>query len=183
MKIERPYCLNIFETKNTQLHIFSDASQQAYAAAAYIRVEVKDKVSAKLVMAKARVTPLKGLTIPRAELQAAVLASRLAKIIIKEHRIQFNSTTFWIDAEIVLNWLKSNARRHLTFISHRIGEILESTNIEQWRWVPSKKNVADEATRDNYDSNLTSSSRWFQVPDFLKLSEKFWPVKQEDKLH
>ena len=73
----------------TSLRDFADASQEAFGACAYIRQKTKDKVT--VVAAKSRVTPLKQLTIPRLELQAAVLASRLAKSMLDENRIQFES--------------------------------------------------------------------------------------------
>ena len=72
------------------LCVFSDASQEAFGACAYIRQKNKQKTyEVKFVVAKYRVAPLKQLTIPRLEFQAAVLASRLAKSIQEESRIEF----------------------------------------------------------------------------------------------
>lgn len=51
----------------------------------------------KLITAKSRVSPLKQLTIPRLELQAAVLASCEAKIIQEESRIKFKNVMFFPD--------------------------------------------------------------------------------------
>ena len=69
------------------LCIFSDASTEAFGCCAYIRKKNPDSAyEAKLVAAKSRVAPLKQLTVSRLELQAVVLASRLAKII-REDRV------------------------------------------------------------------------------------------------
>ena len=66
-------------TERPSLCIFSDASQAAFGACAYIRQKTRDgKFDVKCITAKSRVAPLSQLTIPRLELQAAVLASRLA---------------------------------------------------------------------------------------------------------
>ena len=51
------------------LHVFTDASSQAYGAVAYL---VQGTQSA-ILMSKARAAPLKQHTLPRLELMAAVL--------------------------------------------------------------------------------------------------------------
>ena len=57
---------------------FSDASQSAYGACSYLRIVNKaGQIHVALVMSKARVAPLKQVTIPRLELCAAVEAIRL----------------------------------------------------------------------------------------------------------
>ena len=58
------------------LCVFSDASTEAFGCCAYIRKKNPDNTyEVKLVAAKSRVAPLKQLTVPHLELQAAVLAS------------------------------------------------------------------------------------------------------------
>ena len=64
------------------LCVFADASQVAFGACAYVRQRKGNEMYAvKFIGAKYRVPPLKQLTIPRLELQGAVLASRLARSI------------------------------------------------------------------------------------------------------
>ena len=48
---------------------------------------IDGRFDVKLIAAKSRVAPLKQLSIPRLELKAAVLVSRLAKSIQEESRI------------------------------------------------------------------------------------------------
>ncbi|GFW09303.1 integrase catalytic domain-containing protein [Trichonephila clavipes] len=67
------------DSSEVQIHTFSDASQKAYGAAAFLRVKHKDRVSVDLVTSKSRVAPLKRLSLPRLELMGALLAARLAK--------------------------------------------------------------------------------------------------------
>ncbi|GFV01155.1 pro-Pol polyprotein [Trichonephila clavipes] len=47
------------DSSEVQIHTFSDASQKAYGAAAFLRVKHKDRVSVDLVTSKSRVAPLK----------------------------------------------------------------------------------------------------------------------------
>ena len=73
---------NFGRTVSLQLHHFSDASQQGYGAVSYLRSkDDKGTIHCSFVMGKARTALLKSITIPRLELSAAVLASRLDKII------------------------------------------------------------------------------------------------------
>ena len=65
-----------------------------------------------------------------------------------------------------------------SFISHRTGEILENSIVSQWRWLPSKQNVADEATRDDKGFNININSRWFKGPEFLYQPIYFWPMEE-----
>ncbi|GBP12586.1 hypothetical protein EVAR_10249_1 [Eumeta japonica] len=63
--------------KYTQIHIFTDASEKAYGACAYIRTVTHDSVEVHLLAAKSKVAPLKPMTMPRLELCAALLGTRL----------------------------------------------------------------------------------------------------------
>ena len=87
-------CLTVVSAvEPPMLCVFADASQDALGACAYARQRKDDNTYAvKFIAAKSRVSPLKQLTIPRLELQAAVLASRLAKSIQEESRIQFKDS-------------------------------------------------------------------------------------------
>ena len=160
-----------------QLHIFADASEQAYACVAYWRFCYSDgTVKLALIGSKARVAPLKPTSIPRLELQAALIASRLSKTICDMHRIKPSSTFYWTDSTTVLKWLRNDARNFQAFVAHRVGEITEITNVSNWRWLPSALNVADDATRVNA-SIMNPSNRWFCGPSFLLKSSKEWPVE------
>lgn len=67
---------------SAQLHHFSDASENGYGTATYLRMENMEKmVHVAFLFGKARVAPLKPVTIPRLELTAAVVAVRVDKML------------------------------------------------------------------------------------------------------
>ena len=158
------------------LCLFSDASQEAFGACAYLRQKIEDgRFDVTFIAAKSRVAPLKQLTIPRLELQAAVLASRLAKSIQEESRIEFKDVKFFTDSSIALAWIQSPSRNYKPFVSSRIGEIQSNSDPSQWRHIPSEDNVADDLSRGIHVHEL--NGRWMHGPDFLQLEEKLWPTK------
>ena len=61
------------------------------------------------LIAKTRVAPLKQLTLPRLELMAVLVATRLAKFVVNSFNEHFDgiSIQFWSDSQIVLHWLHS----------------------------------------------------------------------------
>ncbi|XP_072933724.1 uncharacterized protein [Epargyreus clarus] len=133
------------------------------------------QVNICFVSGKSRVTPLRPVSIPRLELQGALLAARLATAVQKEHKdIKIDERFFWTDSSTVLMWLRSDPRTFKPFVAHRLGELDELTTVPEWRYVPSSSNVADVATKED-SSPLEYRHPWFQGPDFLRQSENNWP--------
>lgn len=156
-----------------QLHVFVDASEDAFAAVAYWRaVNVNNEVETSFVCSKTKCAPLKILTIPRLELQAAVLGVRLMKTILKQHTVSVSQTIIWSDSTTVIKWINS---RYKPFVAHRIAEILASTKSSNWKWVPTQDNSADAATRFRNHFDFNTESPWLKGPDFLKMQDDDWP--------
>ncbi|XP_061729222.1 uncharacterized protein LOC133534153 isoform X1 [Cydia pomonella] len=173
LRIPRHY--GPMEMVRRTLHIFVDASSQAYAAVAYWRIERRGEVYVSLIVAKAKVGPTRSISIPRAKLQSALIGARLKKTILEQHRYEVAEVVIWSDSRTTLHWVRENARRYSAYVSHRLGEIAELTEPEQWRWVPTRQNVADDATRADSTREFDITHRWFQGPAFLRLPTTEWP--------
>nr|XP_049467000.1 uncharacterized protein LOC125908337 [Anopheles coluzzii] len=159
-----------------QLHVFVDAGADGYAAVAYFRFECHGRIEVSLVGSKARVAPLKYLSVPRLELQAAVMGCRIASSITSAHRETISGSYFWTDSTDVIDWINADHRKYSIFVAHRVAEVLDTTNVDDWRWLPTKLNVADEATKWTNLQHHLASERWFSGPEFLQLPEAEWNI-------
>ena len=156
------------------LCIFSDDCNEAFGSCAIARWQKSNgQYDARLIAANSRVAPLKRLTIPRLELQAAVLASRLCKTIVQESRFQFERVILFLDSEIVLALIRSEARKFKPFVSVRIGKIQTNSDPSQWKHIPGELNVADDVSRGIPVRSL--AERWQHGQKFLRLPEDQWP--------
>lgn len=176
VKIPRFYQLNNDKIDKIELHVFGDASNRAYSAVAYSRFcFANGSVVCSLIMSKSRVCPAsKEITIPRLELQAALLAVRVAKIITNEQNFKIHKKYFWSDSKIVLHWIRKDPRDFKVYVMNRLGEIRKNSDVREWKWVPSADNPADDGTREN-SVKLDNHSRWFVGPEFLYNNEIKWP--------
>ncbi|XP_053691246.1 uncharacterized protein LOC128739767 [Sabethes cyaneus] len=160
---------------DVQLHTMVDASENGMAAACYLRFSNCETIICSIVAAKSRVAPLKFTSIPRMELAAAVLGARLARTVEETLSFRIYRKVYWFDSRDVLCWINSDHRRYSPYVGHRISEIIEISEPREWRWVPSKLNCADDATKWSSLPDMSSDHRWFKRADFLWRAEENWP--------
>ncbi|XP_064635262.1 uncharacterized protein LOC135492633 [Lineus longissimus] len=181
-KLERfkvPRCLKsegLGPLVHNTLHHFSDASERGLGAVTYLRTEAADgEVHCALVMAKAKLAPIKATTIPRLELAAAVESVKLDKVIRKELEIPIHASVFWTDSMIVLHYIANEEKRFQTFVANRVAKIHESSSPSQWRHVDTDTNPGDDVSRGLAADELITNKRWLYGPSFLWLPECDWP--------
>lgn len=159
-----------------ELHGFSDASKNAYAAAVYARIQQPNGLHiTTLLTAKTRVAPLKQISIPKLELCGAVL---LAELLIKTQRdlkVTVSSIYAWTDSTIVLHWIRAEPRNWKTFVANRVSTIQQSISIQSWRHVPTADNPADCASRGLDVLSLQTFSLWWNGPKWLEKDSTHWP--------
>lgn len=154
------------------LHGFSDASKRAYAACLYYVPKIGP---AKLIFAKARISPVKTLSIPRLELLGAVLLADIISWIEPTFPVAPSEVHCWCDSRNVLYWLDSVPARWGVFEANRVSKIITILPDVRWKHVRSADNPADCATRGLSVSQLSDFSLWWEGPPWLKDKAK-WPV-------
>ena len=164
-----------FEDGYIELHVFCDASQRGYGACAYIRIiNHLGHIHVALVAAKARLSPIKELSIPRLELLAAVVAVKLSSLINKELDVPIQQTVLWTDSQIVLAYIQNETRRFKTFVANRVAIIHSSSSPDQWKHVAGHDNPADILTRGCSPALLQGV--WIEGPQFLSTPKSDWQV-------
>lgn len=174
-KISIPRWLKTNEL-NFELHGFSDASEYAFSAVIYARTKTKDDTyETRIITAKTKVAPIKYVSIPRLELCAALLLTRLSKTVIQSLQCPSVNLFTWTDSANVLWWLSSHPRTWKSYVANRTSEILETTSRANWRYVPTKENPADCASRGISPSNLNNFDLWWNGPTWLRQPKEAWP--------
>ncbi|GFX81791.1 integrase catalytic domain-containing protein [Trichonephila clavipes] len=161
-----PRCILLPATIRIEIHGFSDASERAYAAVVYIKCfNESGQSQTRLLCSKSRVAPLKTLTIPRLELSAALLLSRLVKKVVPILQLSIHKIWMWTDSTIALAWIKTEPHKLKTFVSNRVAEIQALSKDYHWKHVSSKNNPADLISRGCNVDELLKNEMWFSGPD------------------
>lgn len=181
-RLSVPRCpfYNIDTVSDLQLHIFADASEAAFAAVAFWRVTRGENVDLSFVIGKVKVAPTPIQSMPRLELNAAVLATRMLNEIRQSYDcLKIHKIVMWSDSETVLKWIRSDQRKYKQYVGFRVAEIAESTPTNMWRWVPTSMNVADDGTRIRNPPAFDPNGRWVWGPSWLRDDEETWPEKRD----
>ncbi|XP_071181279.1 uncharacterized protein [Mytilus edulis] len=159
-----------------------NASEIGYGMVFYLRlVDDEGMVHCSFVLGKSRVAPLKKVTIPRMELTAATRAVKLSKVILEELNYSIDKTFFWTDSMSVLRYINNQNIRFHTFVANRLEVIHEATIVDQLKYINTKLNPADYASRGMSVSKFESNPDWFNGPEYLWKPEIEWPEGHIDK--
>ena len=171
MDFHIPRCIIPGETVNVELHVCTDASTIAYGACAYLRVIDRDgEVGVTLLMSKCKIMPVKTLTIPRAELQAAVMASIIGNYLMNVLKVEISAVHYYTDSTAVLHWLSHPAKRYHIYVANRVQCLLSNSDATQWHYITTGMNsVADLLSRGA--EVVSDVDAWFYGPKFLSAAD------------
>ena len=173
------------------LIVFSDGALLAYGTVAYIRWKLKSGgYWTRIVMAKSKIAPKNILSVPRMELNGAVLNNRVKNFLLKETNLKFSKVYQLVDSSTVLGYLHKHCGLYKIWEAIRVSEI-QSTNVFKdgrlipFAWIGTKDNPADWCTKPRPVKDLEPDGFWQTGPQFLQLEESDWPIKltyRTDKL-
>ena len=137
---------------------------------------LQDETTLKLtyVIGKCRAAPIRHLTTPKLELQAAVYGVRLREQILNKHDVRIDKIFHWTNSSTVLQWLQAAHKKQQVFVANRAAEILENSSMDQWRHVKDVENPADIGTRGMSIEGLKEFV-WLNGPAWLQAGEEKWP--------
>ncbi|XP_048753936.2 uncharacterized protein LOC125665332 [Ostrea edulis] len=151
-----------------QLHHFSDASETGCGTVSYLCMEnALGERRCSFIMGKSRVAPLKQTTIPRLELTAATVAVRTNKMLLRELDIHVDCVMYSTDSMAVLRYIQNSTARFHTFVANRLAVIHEGSQPTDWRYINTKLNPADNASRGISADGLLKQENWIKDPNFL----------------
>lgn len=106
------------------------------------------------------------ITIPRLELITAVVSVSISNMLREELNYANGKEYFWTDSKVVLSYINNNAWHFHTFVANQIQNVFNSTDAQQWFYMPIDENPADSASRGRTVNELLTSN-WFTRPTFL----------------
>ncbi|XP_045453524.1 uncharacterized protein LOC123662768 [Melitaea cinxia] len=165
-------CVKLSNSITTQLIGFADASSVAYGCCLYLRsIDAQDNVLVQLLCSKSRINPLrKKLTIPRLELNAALLLAKLCKKVLNtlSNKININKTYLFSDSQIALAWLRTDDAKLQTYVANRVRAIRELSENCHWQYVNTEDNPSDCLSRGLQPHELKEHNLWWHGPPFLQ---------------
>ncbi|GBM83168.1 hypothetical protein AVEN_43666-1 [Araneus ventricosus] len=145
--------------KHCTIHTFCDSSKEAHAAVVFLRLEEEDSVKLSLLAAKSKIAPLRGDTIPRMELLAALVGARLTKSVIEALNWKEVKCYYWSDSTTVLAWI-SREENWSVFVRNRVQEIRKLTSPLACNYVVGELNPADFLSIGCPATQLMSLTWW-----------------------
>ena len=174
--IKRRYMPQGFNVTSTQLHGFSDASEDAYAAVVYLHLtDTCGNVHVSLVISKTKVCTDQPPHHPQARICGAHILSKLLHHVQELLSIPLRDIFGWTDSSIVLSWMQGNPRHFKTYVGNHISGILDLIPPERWKYVCGIQNPADCISRGLFPKELVSHDLWWNGPPWLDLPHSVWP--------
>ena len=157
---------------------FGDASKVMTCIAIYARFLRKNSTySCQLIFLRSRTVP-KDMSMPRAELYAALINTHSGEIVKRSLKKWHQSSIKFTDSQIVLHWLDNDEKPLKTCVRNRVNEINRFTSNYQWFYVKTSEMIADLGTRkDATIQDVSDNSKWINGYEWMKLNLSEFPVK------
>ncbi len=160
---------------------FSDASQHLGVVAIFGRVLRKcGKFSCQLLMGRSKL--LTGLTIPKAELKAAVARAVSTSVVKRNLGEKFAGQIFAIDSTVALYWISQESKPLQVGVRNAVAEVRRFSTIQEWRHVSTSCNVADIGTRPAAVAEVMPGCAWQEGYDWMTLPIEEMPLQTAEQI-
>ncbi|XP_064635216.1 uncharacterized protein LOC135492597 [Lineus longissimus] len=133
------------------------------------------------VCARSWLTPLKQSSIPRKELQAMLLLSRLVVTVRDALRLEIESVKLWTGSKTVISWLQGHSKAFRSYVACRVGEVTQNFDpVTEIAFVPTDENVIDLVSRGGTVDQMRNV---IASPAFLRKSPSEWPSAPKLKMN
>ena len=166
--LEIPRCYWDANVDVYELHTFCDSSEKELGCVAYLRMISNGDINVAFVMGKAKVVPI-GVTLsmPRLELMAALLGSKMQWQIKHSINLPLTNCYLYTDSSVVMDWLNNTQKRLKKWVARKITEIHRLCDNDTWHKVPTAQNVADLCSRDIDPKKASPKCAYLTGPSFL----------------
>ena len=134
-----------------------------------------NQVHCAFVMGKARLAPIREISIARLELTAAVVSVRLSKIIREELDMAIDRVRYWSDSTSVLKCINNESKRFHTFESNHLTVIRNGSKLSEWRYVNRDEKPAEDGSKGLKIDTMLRNDPWLKGSKFLWEDESRWP--------
>ncbi|XP_069105698.1 uncharacterized protein [Argopecten irradians] len=144
----------------------------------YDLLEGNGRIQCSFLFGKAKVAPLKAVTIPRMELTAAYSLVKLCRMLKEQLNYSIYRFFFWTDSTYVLKFIANKNLRFQTFVANCITLFHEAAIEDDWHYINTKENPTDVASRGTSISKLSYTRT--NGPEFLWKPESALPIVERD---
>ncbi|XP_025991335.2 uncharacterized protein LOC113003954 [Solenopsis invicta] len=154
---------------------FGDASEKAYGACLYAVSKNKEgNTQSFLICSRSKIAPLKTISLPRLELNAALILAKLTATAIRAFGNRIKEIHLWSDSSIVLHQINTSPNLLKTYAANRVTKIQQAVKKATWHHVPSSDNPADVLSRGSSIEEWKHSKLWWHGPWWID-NPKEWP--------
>lgn len=175
-----PRHIGVFKDCEVNIVAFCDASLNAYGCVVYLHItDPTGDITLRLLCSKSKVSPVKITTLARLELCAALVLSKLVKLIYNAYNSLHPITAIYAfsDSTIALSWIKSSPHRWSIFVGNRIAQIQENLSPDRFFHINGKENPSDCVSRGLLPSQIINNSLWWQGPSWACYPISQWPIE------
>ena len=157
--------------------MFAESSKEVAAAVVYLRVCAGEQYHVALLAAKTSILgeqEVKRQSIPRKEIIALDLGARLLRECLESTVLPIKDYVLWSDSKTVISWCSTKSLELHAFERNRVDSILRKCNGKLLRYMSTKQNPADVATRGCRVDQDEKWEFWVKRPNFLWKPDSEW---------